>query len=432
MRKRHLVLALLCVVSAITFLDRLAIPVAEPGIRADLHLNPAQWGWVLSAYVLANALFEIPSGALGDRNGQRLELTRIALWWSAFTAGSGWCRTATQMIGARFLFGVGAAGAYPNAAGVVGRWFPRSEHARAQGMIWAASRLGGALAPLLLVPFAARHGWRAIFYVLGAAGAVWSAVWWLSFRTHPEEMPGITYDELGELATGTQTSPYAGAAGPARVSAVESHAVAAEAIPWRALLGLPQLQLLTAAYFCYAFGSWFYFGWFTTWLLHGAGFSAAQMGLFASFPFVMGLVGNLVGGALSEHLVARYGRRLSYRALAGGALLVTAGLLFGLSLAQTHRAVVVLATLGFGVMDLMLPAAWAMCLALGGRCGGTASGVMNTAGNLGGWFCTVLFGYVVRATGDYNLPLRGVAAMVLVAAALFSQVDCTRGLPDEA
>ena len=74
--------------SVITFLDRLAIPVAEPGIRGELHLSPAQWGWVLSSYVLANALFEIPSGAFGDRAGQRLELTRITLWWSTFTGSA--------------------------------------------------------------------------------------------------------------------------------------------------------------------------------------------------------------------------------------------------------------------------------------------------------------------------------------------------------
>ena len=135
---------------------------------------------------------------------------------------------------------------------------------------------------------------------------------------------------------------------------------------------------------------------------------------------------------MSERLVTRYGRRVTYRWMTATALTVTAALLLALSAARTHTAVVVLSTLGFGVMDLMLPAAWAMCLSLGGRCGGTATGIMNTAGNLGGWICTVLFGYVVKATGNYNVPLRGVAAMVLLAAVLFSQVDCTKGLPDEA
>jgi len=413
LKRRHGVLGLLCVVSVITFLDRLAIPLAEPGIRGELHLTPEQWGWVLSAYVLSNALFEIPSGALGDRNGQRLELTRITTWWSCFTAATAWCRTFWQMAAARFLFGVGAAGAFPNAAGVIARWFPKHEHARAQGFVWGASRLGGALAPLLLVPLAAHLGWRAVFWVLGAVGLVWSAAWWAWFRNQPAEMPGITEEELAEISA-------------AQI------ACGSERVPWRRLFVLPQLWLIAAAYFCYAWGSWFYYGWFTTWLVRGAGLSVAQMGVFASFPFAMGMVGNLVGGAVTERMVERNGRRRTYRWVTASCLVVSSVLMLSMSLVHGHAAIVALATLGFGVMDLMLPAAWAMCMSLGGRFSGAATGAMNTAGNLGGWFCTVLFGYVVKATGDYNLPVRAVAAMVLVAAVLFARVDCTKGLADEA
>ena len=414
MKKRHSVLGLLCIVSAITFLDRLAIPSAEAGIRGDLHLSPEQWGWVLSSYVLANAIFEIPSGAMGDRNGQRLELTRITVWWSAFTAMTAWCRTFWQMAAARFLFGAGAAGVYPNAAGVIARWFPKNEHARAQGFVWAAGRLGGALATLLLVPLGQHFGWRAIFYLLGGVGLAWSAVWWTWFRNDPSEMSGIDAKEVAEIRAG-------------QIARGSVH----KQVPWARLLALPQLWLIVVAYFCYAFGSWFYFGWFTTWLVRGAGFSVTQMGVFASFPFVMGIVGNLIGGEVSERMVVRYGRRVTYRWVTGVCLTISSALLLGMSAVHGHTAIVVLATLGFGVMDLMLPSAWAMCMSIGGQFGGTATGVMNTAGNLGGWVCTVLFGYAVKATGNYNLPLRAVAAMVLVGALVFSRVDCTRGLTEE-
>lgn len=409
LKKRHGVLGLLCCVSVITFVDRLAIPVAEPGIRGELHLSPEQWGWVLSAYVLANAVFEIPSGAFGDRRGQRLELTRITVWWSCFTALTGWCRSFWQITSSRFLFGVGAAGAYPNAAGVISRWFPKREHAWAQGFVWAASRLGGALAPLLLVPLMEHVGWRAIFWLLGAVGLVWAAVWGWWFRTNPAEQPGITAEELAEIGVGGRKADHAGA-------------------PWGELFRLPQLWMIAIAYFCYAWGSWFYFGWFTTWLVRGAGLSVAQMGLFASFPFVMGMLGNLAGGILSERLVERHGRKVTYRWVTGICLVTTSALLLTMSVVRSHAGIVVLATLGFGVMDLMLPSAWAMCMSIGGRYGGTATGVMNTAGNLGGWVCTVVFGYVIKATGNYNVPLRGVAAMVLVGAIVFSFVDCTKGL----
>ena len=408
MKKRHGVLALLGTVSVITFLDRLAIAVAGPAVQHDLALTPVKWGWVLSSYVIANTVFEIPSGAQGDRYGQRGELTRIAAWWSVVTALTGWCRTFWQLFATRFLFGVGAAGAYPNAAGVIPHWFPAQERARSQGVVWSASRLGAALAPLTLVPLQMQFGWRAVFWLLGALGLVWTVVWRSWFHDRPGEQPGITWKELEEIG--------------------EAHGSLDTSVPWRKLLALRQLWLIAAAYGFYGWASWFYFSWFPTWMVNGAHISLAHMGIMASFPFLLGIAGNLAGGYVSDRLVERYGMRLAYRWVTGGCLLATAALFVLLGLVHSVAAVVVVFTLCFGVMDLMLPAAWAMCLNLGGNFGGTATAVMNTAGNLGGLLCTVVFGYVIRATGNYNLPLFGIATVVLISAILFSQVDCTRGL----
>jgi len=163
-------------------------------------------------------------------------------------------------------------------------------------------------------------------------------------------------------------------------------------------------------------------------MVNGAHISLARMGVVASFPFLLGIGSNLIGGFLSDHLVERYGMRKAYRWVTCTCLAAAAALFVVLGLVHGLVPVVTTFTLCFGVMDLMLPAAWAMCLNLGGNFGGTATAVMNTAGNLGGLLCTVVFGYVIRATGNYNLPLFGIAAVVLVSATLFSQVDCTRGL----
>jgi ACS family glucarate transporter-like MFS transporter len=407
MKKRHLVVGLLAALSIITFIDRLAIAVTGPAIQRDLGISPQQWGWVLGAYVIAYAVFEIPSGAMGDAHGYRRELTRITVWWSSFTAITAFCQNFWQLTGARFLFGLGAAGAYPNMSGVLYRWFPARERARGQGVIWAASRFGGALAPLLLVPMQSYFGWRAVFVVLGAIGFVWAIVWRSWFRDRPADQPGITPEEVAEIGT-DDTGGHLGT-------------------PWRKLLSLPQLWLIALAYCFYAFGSWFFFNWFPTWMVKGAGFSFAEMGLYGSIPFLLGVVGNLAGGVLSDRLAQRIGIRRAYSLIASVCLTITAALLVGLSLATGKVAIIALAGAAFMVMDLMLPAAWAMCMAIGGRYGGTASGVMNTAGNLGGFVCSVAFGYIVSATGDYNLPLQGVAAMVLVAAIVFAFIDCTKG-----
>jgi ACS family glucarate transporter-like MFS transporter len=407
-KKRHLVLGLLGALSVVTFIDRLAIAVTGPSIQKDLGITPDQWGWVLGAYVIAYAVFEIPSGAMGDAKGYRRELTRITIWWSVFTAATAFCRNFWQLTGARFLFGLGAAGAYPNMSGVLYRWLPARERARGQGVIWAASRFGGALAPLLLVPMQAYFGWRAVFVALGALGFLWALVWRGWFRDRPADQPGITAEEVAEIGGDDAAGGDLGT-------------------PWRKLLGLPQLWLIALAYAFYAFGSWFFFNWFPTWMVRGAGFSVAEMGLYGSIPFLLGVVGNLAGGVLCDRLAQRVGIRRAYSLIACVCLTLTSALLAAMSLASGKVAVVVLAGSAFMVMDLMLPAAWAMCMAIGGRYGGTASGVMNTAGNIGGFICSVAFGYVVSATGNYSLPLQGVAVMVLVAAGIFALVDCTKG-----
>lgn len=187
-------------------------------------------------------------------------------------------------------------------------------------------------------------------------------VWGLWFRDNPADMSNILPAELAELAPAATQRP----------------------VPWRRLFTSRQLWLITIAYFCYAWGCWFYFCWFTTWLVRGAGFSIRQMGVVAALPFVLGLLGNLAGGVLSERLVERYGRRNAYRAVAAICLVTTASLLAGMSVTPNKMKIAVLASLGLDVMDLMLPSAWAMCMSLGGEFRETATAVMNTAGNLGG------------------------------------------------
>jgi nitrate/nitrite transporter NarK len=110
---------------------------------------------------------------------------------------------------------------------------------------------------------------------------------------------------------------------------------------------------------------------------------------------------------------------------------VSALLLTGMTLTHNHAAIVASSSFGFGIADLMLPAAWAVCLDIGGIHAGLVTGVMNTAGQLGGFVCSVLFGYVVQATSSYNAPVWGVAAMVMVAAILFSRIDPTRQLVED-
>src|SRR5947209_6598733 len=124
-KNRYRVTALLVILFAITYLDRVCISVAGPRMQEDLHISPIGWGWVTGIFTLSYCLFEIPTGALGDRIGPRRVLTRVVLWWSAFTALTGAMFGYYPLLATRFLFGAGEAGAFPNSSVVVARWFPR-------------------------------------------------------------------------------------------------------------------------------------------------------------------------------------------------------------------------------------------------------------------------------------------------------------------
>jgi MFS family permease len=405
LKKRYGVLGFLLSLSAITFLDRLAIAIAGPRIQDDLHIPPERWGWVLGAFALAYGLFEIPSGAAGDRLGQRRVLTRIVAWWSLFTALTAAATGYVQLMATQFLFGAGEAGAYPNASGVIARWFPKAERARAQGAVWGASRVGGALSPLLIVPTMHMAGWRGTFCALSALGVIWAFAWRAWFHDMPCDQPGIQAAELKEIGAVTV---------PTRTGI------------WQDLFRSRQTWLVMGMYWCYVWGSWFYFSWFPTYLVRGAGLSEKEMGIFSALPFVLGCCGNLVGGVLSDHLALRYGLKVARCGQATASLASSSLLILGLAYATNKVAVVILSSIGFGVMDLMLPAAWSLCLDLGRAHAGVLTGAMNAAGLAGGFVCTVLFGYLVRATGGYRAPLSVVAAMVMLSAILFAAINPNR------
>src|SRR5262245_61124440 len=171
---RFVVLGVLCLLSGILYLDRICMSAALDSIQADLKLTNTQGSYVLMAFTLAYGLFEIPTGRWGDRIGGRAILTRISLWWSAFTALSGACTGLWMLVAVRFLFGAGEAGAFPNVARVLSRWFPDEERGRAQGALLAASSVGGAVAPYLATVLIQAIGWRWTFVVFGGVGAVWA------------------------------------------------------------------------------------------------------------------------------------------------------------------------------------------------------------------------------------------------------------------
>lgn len=414
MKKRTWILVMLIFLGVVTFLDRINITVAGSAIMKDLNLTPDQWGWILSAFILSYGLMQIPMGAMGDKRGHRSTLALIVLWWSAFTAFTGMAGGFVSLILIRFMFGIGEAGSSPCSTGVISRWFPKKEVGKAQGYIWAASRMGGALTPFIVLPVITYLGWRAAFYILGAVGVIWSIVWYLFYRNQPKEMRGITQAEIDE----------------APVSQMETSS-AKVSIPWKSLLSSKQFWLILSMYFFYAFGSWFFFSWFPTFMELGRGFEKDQLTYAIAVPFVMSMIGNISGGYLTDKLSAKYGLKIGRKALGSSSLIVSAIFMFLAAFIPGKMQVFIFLSLAFGIIDLMLPSAWALCIDLGKKYSGAVSGAMNTAGNLGGFVCSLIFGYVVSATGNYNMPLYIIAGMLVISAIIFMFIDPTKQIIKE-
>jgi MFS family permease len=404
MKKRQQVLAFLVVLAVITFLDRISLSVAAARMQGDLHIDTAHWGWITGAFILSYALFEIPTGEMGDRLGPRRILTRVVLWWTGFTALTGVATGFFSLLATRFLFGVGEAGAYPNISAALARWFPATARAKAQGMIWGASRLGGALAPLIVVPLQRWLGWRTTFLLLGLLGAAWAACWFVWYRDKPAEQPGITAEELAELP------PPFSVAQRAKTD-------------WKQLFRSKQMQLLFVTYFFYAWGPWFYFSWYPLYLVKTGHFSEQQMGLFSALPYILGAAANLVGGPVFDRLAARRGIRVAGRLIGTASLLGASGLMLAMVQIQQKALLVMVSAAALGVNDFMVPAVWALAMNMGGERAGTVTGAMNSAGNIGGFVCSVAAGYLVQATGTYNAAVIMVACVLLIAGLLFSRLD---------
>lgn len=413
MRKRTIVLILLCVISVITFLDRINITMAGSHIMNDLNISLEQWGWILSAFIISYGLLQIPLGILGDRLGQRKVLTGIVIWWSVFTILTGFAGGFASLLLIRFAFGIGEAGAYPCITGAVGRWFPKTETGRAQGYIWAASRLGGALTPFIVIPVILHLGWKEAFYILGALGMIWVAIWYFYYRDSPSSLKGISQKEINEIGSSqAQTS-------------------AKTAIPWKKITKSKQFWLIISMYWFYAWATWFFFSWFPTFMEKGRGFEMKELNWAIAIPFLMSMLGNISGGYLTDSLTKRLGVKAGRRIMGVSGLTFASVFMFLAAFIPGKIQVFVFLSLCFGVLDMMLPSAWAVCLDVGKKYGGALSGAMNTAGNIGGFVCASMFGYVVKATGNYNFPLFIISLMLMISALLFSFIDASKTIAEQ-
>lgn len=412
-RARYGVLAWFCSLSLITYIDRVCIKQVQGDMQRDLGLTANQFAWAFSAFALAYAIFEIPTGWLGDRLGPKKVLVRIVLCWLLFTAltglvvGSG-LTALGLLLAVRFLFGAGEAGAYPNIARGTRNWFPFAERGRAQGLVWAFGRWGGAVAPVLIValtlPFDALgwQGWRFGFILLGAIGLAW--VWGFSrwFRNQPRDHPAVNEAELALIE---------GSAGSSAKLAPLS---------WKAMLGSRTLWILSMMYF-FSNAGWSIFITYDTLYMKQLGYSGWGLHVLAGMPLLVGGVGCLLGGMLTDRQVHYWGRRWGRTAqgfVAYALATIFFVLVIPLGTTSPLLAVACLCLASF-VKDFAISASWATTIDIGHRYSGTVAGFMNTVGNLGTVFAAPIGPWIAMS---YSLNGRepNWAAAILFYAAMFA------------
>lgn len=377
---RFVVLAVLCLLSGVLYLDRICISAAVDSIQADLNLTNTGMSYVLMAFTLAYGLFEIPTGRWGDRIGARRVLTRIAIWWSAYTALTGACTTLGLLVAVRFLFGAGEAGAFPNIARVMSRWFPDHERGRAQGVLLAASQIGGALAPFLAAVLIQSVGWRWTFAIFGGVGVVWAAgfYWW--FRDDPAEHPWVNSAEVAHIGR--------------RATSENTHA----AIPWHLVAGNPSIWFLSLIMAFGSFNSYIYFSWFPKYLKAARDISATDAGLMASLVLGGAALGTFVGGIALDRVVL--GGGVLRRRLFGSCAFVGAAASLGAAL-WTENAWMAAGLTGMSCFctQSTQPLWWSCAIGISGRHVGALFGLMNSVGVFGAMSSQYLVGALADRLG---------------------------------
>ena len=393
--------------AVVTYIDRVCISFAAPLIRADLHLSPVEMGYAFSAFAWTYALFEIPGGFLGDWMGARRVLLRIVLWWSFFTAATGWAWNFVSLMVTRSLFGAGEAGCFPNLTKTFTTWLPHHERVRAQGLMWLSARWGGAFTPPLVYLVIQAMSWRHAFELFGGIGVVWAVFFYAWYRDHPRDNHSLNAAERQLLAPNEAL-----ASGHTRA-------------PWRKFAGSPQVWLLCAQYFCSSYGWYFYITWLPTYLKEARGLNLGASALFGILPLFLGGLGSLVSGFLAAPITRLTGSVLQTRRLMAYVGFSGAGLMLVVS-TRMHSPMPAMIAMGLASFsnDLVMPGSWGACMDVGGKYAGTLSGAMNMMGNLGGAASPTIIGYMLRWTGNnWDMTFYVSAAVYAMAALLWRFLD---------
>lgn len=394
------VLALLCVMYFITYVDRVNVGTAATSIQDELGLTHGQMGWVFSAFAYPYLAFQVAGGWVGDRFGPRRTLAWCGVIWAVATILTGLVGGLAGLVLARLLLGFGEGATFPTATRAMQYWTPAGLRGFAQGLTHSCSRLGNAVTPPLIAALMAAVTWRGSFILLGLASLLWVVAWGWYFRDEPKDHPAITAEEIARL--------------PRRIPGA-----AQPPIPWGPLIR--RMAPVTFTYFCYGWCLWLYLNWLPSFFQKNYDLQIAKSALFSAGVFFAGVVGDTLGGVVSDLILRETGRvrlaRLSVT-VAGfvGALLSLLPILY------VHDRTIVALCLsgGFFFAELVIGPMWSVPMDIAPKYSGTAAGLMNMGSAFAAIVSPVVAGYVIDWTGNWYLPfLMSIALLLLGALSAF-------------
>jgi sugar phosphate permease len=304
---------------------------------------------------------------------------------------------------------MGEAGAFPNVGVAISRWFPLKKRASAWGIGMMASQIGGAIAPLLVVPVQMRYGWRASFYMFGSLGVAWAIVWYWWFRDSPAEMSKVSQQEVAEIGV-----------------SVRSH----RSLPWTVGIRSANLWGVMTMTASYGYTLYFFQSWFPTYLVKGRGFTETGL-LLSSLPFFVGACANGFGGFASDALVRKLGLKWGRRSLGLAGLGTAALFMTAVMMTEQKLWALIFLALSYGGITIQQPGVLGVCLDIGGKYAGAVTGAMNTATYVAAFLSSVVYEYIVKSYG-YDAPFIPMIVLLMISMLLWFRIDPAQDVISEA
>jgi MFS family permease len=379
------------------FVNRVSIATAAPLIKSDLGISNTQLGLAFSAFAIPYALFQLIGGLIGDKLGARLTLALCCAMVGLSTVLTAAVGGVTSLFLVRLALGFGEGAGFPTATRAMASWTPQGSWGFAQGIVHSFSRIGNAVTPPLMAGLLVFASWRGSFVILGTVSLLWPVIWAWFFRNDPNEHPSITQTELETL--------------PARRTSGR------RSIPWLALAR--HVLPVTIVDFCYGWTLWLFLSWVPAFFFENYHQNLQASAMFSAGVLLAGVIGDTVGGIISDRLLRKTGNLVVARrsVIAAGFL---GAFVFLLPVVLIHDLTVaaVCLSLAFFFAELIVAPIWSVPMDIAPRYAGTASGMMNFGFAIAGLISPSSFGYLVDRTGSWVLPFIASIVLLLIGAAL--------------